>query len=141
MNSKELIVVEFNKIIEEIKKNSEDIKRLAIGEAWKILQVAAASLIQIIEKIGTDLKSPEKKQIAIDLLSDFYDNVFLVIDIPVVPNFFEPSIHRYVKGFLMVLLSASIDALVTTFRQTGIFIKKAVAENPYNPKVMQVHIP
>jgi hypothetical protein len=59
-----------------------------------------------------------------ELLSNFYDKVFLVVDIPVVPNLLEPTIHKYVKTFLMILVSATIDAMVTTFRNTGIFIKQ-----------------
>ena len=61
-----------------------------------------------------------------ELLNQFYDKIFLVVDIPVVPNFLEPIIHRYVKAFLMVLVSATIDALVTTFRNTGVFLRKKV---------------
>jgi hypothetical protein len=87
-------------------------------------------VIQIIEKLGTDLKSPEKKELAMNLLSSFYDKIFLVVDIPVVPNFLEPIIHSYVKSFLMILVGASIDALVTTFRQTGVFLQKKVLDNP-----------
>jgi hypothetical protein len=89
------------------------------------MQLAVASTIQIIENIGTDLNSPDKKTLAMNLLSGFYDKVFLVVDIPVVPNVLEPIIHRYVKAFLMVLVSSSIDAMVTTFRNAGIFIKKS----------------
>jgi len=88
------------------------------------MQLAVASTIQIIEKIGTDLSSPDKKALAMNLLSGFYDKVFLVVDIPVVPNVLEPIIHKYVKAFLMVLVGASIDAMVTTFRNAGIFMKK-----------------
>jgi len=88
------------------------------------LQLAIASVIQVIEAIGTDLSSPEKKALAMDLLSKFYDSVFVVVDVPFVPNLLEPIIHRYVKSFLMVLVSSSIDALVTTFRNTGVFLKK-----------------
>jgi hypothetical protein len=74
--------------------------------------------------MGTELSSPEKKALAMDLISGFYDKVFLVVDIPVVPNLLEPIIHRYVKQFLMILVSSSIDAMVTTFRNTGVFFNK-----------------
>lgn len=88
------------------------------------MQLAVASVIQIIETIGTDLSSPDKKILAMDLLSSYYDKVFLIVDIPVVPNLLEPIIHKYIKAFLMILVSASIDAMVTTFRNTGVFLKK-----------------
>ena len=61
MSSKELIIKEFDALIENVKTSLEDVKRFAVGEAWKILQVATASLIQTIEKLGADLKSPEKR--------------------------------------------------------------------------------
>jgi len=124
ITSKDLIEKEFDKLTEETKTKLQELKRIAIAEAWKILQIAVASLVQVIEIIGTDLSSPNKKALAINLISDFYDKAFLIVDIPVVPNLFESIIHRYVKGFLMILVSSSIDATVTIFRETGIFIKK-----------------
>jgi len=129
MNSKELISSEFDKLTEQLKSGIENVKVFAVAEAWKILQVMAASLIQIIEKIGTDLSSPEKKELSLKLLSDFYDKVFIVVDIPIIPNLIEPLLHKYVKAFLMILVGSSIDALVATFRQTGIFLKKQLDDN------------
>lgn len=140
MNSKELIVNEVEKLIAKAKESLLNVKRLAISEAWKILQVAIASVIQIIEKLGTDLKSPEKKELAMSLLSSFYDKIFLVVDIPVVPNLLEPIIHKYVKAFLMVLVSASIDALVTTFRQTGVFLQKKALDSPTDQALNALNI-
>jgi len=122
--SKDLIKAEVENLILQTKTSLSQVKRIAVAEAWKIMQLAVASTIQIIEKIGTDLSSPDKKALAMNLLSGFYDKVFLVVDIPVVPNVLEPIIHKYVKAFLMVLVGASIDAMVTTFRNAGIFMKK-----------------
>ena len=130
LQSQQVIKTEVEKLTLKVKESLQNVKRLAISEAWKILQVATASIIQIIEKIGTDLKSPEKKELALSLLSSFYDKVFLVVDIPVVPNILEPLIHSYVKSFLMILVGATIDALVTTFRQTGVFLQKKIVDNP-----------
>ncbi len=125
LTSKDLIRAEVEKLILSSKNSLDDVKRLAVAEAWKMLQLATASIIQIIEAIGNDISSPDKKALAMDLLNKFYDAVFVVVDIPVVPNILEPVIHKYVKAFLMVLVSASIDALVTTFRNTGVFLKKS----------------
>lgn len=122
--SRELIRLEVEKLILNTKDRLQEVKRFALGEAWKILQLATATVIQIIEAIGNDLAGPDKKQLAMELLNKFYDNIFLVVDIPVVPNIIEPIIHKYVKAFLMILVSASIDALVTTFRNAGIFLAK-----------------
>ena len=124
MNSKELISLEFDKITDTTKSSISNLKVLAIGEAWKILQLATASLVQIIEKIGDDLSNPDKKLLAMDLLNSFYDKVFLVIDVPFVPNLVEPIIHRYIKNILMIMVGATIDATVTIFRNTGVFIKR-----------------
>lgn len=142
MNSKELITNEVNNLTDKVKDSLKNVKRFAIAEAWKILQVVTASVIQIIEKVGTDISSPEKKELALKLLSDFYDKVFVVVDIPVIPNILEPIIHKSVKGFLMILIGSSIDALVATFRQTGIFLKKQLDDKDYqNQSVTVLYIP
>jgi hypothetical protein len=124
--TKELIQIEVDSLTDKVKESLANVKRLAVNEAWKVLQLATASIIQIIEKIGKDLSSPEKKSVALDSLSGFYDTVIVAVDIPMVPNILEPLIHKYTKAFLMILVGSTIDALVTTFRETGIFIKKQV---------------
>ena len=124
MSSQELIRAEVEKLIVNTKEKVNEVKRFALGEAWKLLQLTTASVVQIIEAIGNDLSNPDKKALAMDLLNSFYDKIFLVIDVPFVPNLVEPIIHKYVKAFLMILVSATIDALVTTFRNTGVFLKK-----------------
>ncbi len=124
--SRELIKTEVDQLIVSVKNSLAEVKRIAVGEAWKILQLATASVIQIIEKLGQDISNPDKKALAMELLNKFYDSVFVVVDIPVVPNVLEPIIHKYLKAFLMILVSATIDALVTTFRNTGVFLKKGL---------------
>jgi len=124
MSSRELITNEVEKLILRTKEKVGDVKKFALDEAWKLLQLATATVVQIIEAIGNDLSSPEKKELAIKLLNEFYDKFFIVVDIPFVPNFIEPIIHKYVKNILMIMVSASIDATVTIFRNTGVFIKR-----------------
>lgn len=124
--SVELIKNEVEKLILTAQERLQEVKKIAVDEAWKILQLATATVIQIIEAIGNDLAGSEKKALAMELLNKFYDSVFIVVDIPVVPNVLEPFIHKYVKAFLMILVGASIDALVTTFRNTGVFLTKKV---------------
>lgn len=126
MTSRELIKNEVEKLINSTKDRFKEVKVFALGEAWKMLQLATAAVVQIIEAIGNDLSNPDKKALAMELLTGFYDKVFLVIDIPFVPNLVEPIIHKYIKTILMIMVSASIDATVTIFRNTGIFIKKEV---------------
>jgi len=122
MTPQELIKAEIEKLINNTKESLGIVKKVALAQAWKILQLAVASVVQIIEEIATNLEGPDKKIIAMEALSKFYDSVFVVVDIPFVPNFLEPIIHKYVKSILMIMVSATIDAMVTTFRNTGVFI-------------------
>lgn len=124
MSSQELIRSEVEKLTASTKDRLNDIKRFALDEAWKLLQLTTASVVQIIEAIGNDLSNPSKKALAMDLLNGFYDKIFVVVDIPFVPSMIEPIIHRYIKSILMIMVSATIDATVTIFRNTGVFIKK-----------------
>jgi hypothetical protein len=126
MSSQELIRSEVEKLTVSTKDRLNNVKRFALDEAWKILQLTTASIVQIIEAIGDDLSNPSKKALAVDLLNSFYDKVFIIIDIPFVPSMIESIIHRYIKSILMIMVSATIDATVTIFRNTGVFIKKEV---------------
>jgi hypothetical protein len=122
MTPQELVKVEIEKLINNTKESLGIVKNVALSQAWKILQLAVASVVQIIEQIATNLAGPDKKVIAMEALFKFYDGVFVAIDIPFVPNILEPIIHKYVKSILMIMVSATIDAMVTTFRNTGVFI-------------------
>jgi hypothetical protein len=123
-DSEQLITQEVNKLTITTQKSLSHLKTIAIDEAWKLLQIATATIIQIIESIGKDLAGPDKKKLAMDLISNFYDKVFIVIDIPYVPNALEGYMHKYVKRFLMILVGSTIDSMVTIFRNTGVFLKK-----------------
>lgn len=126
MTSTELISAEVQKLIQTVSRSLGDTKRFAVSEAWRILQGATSSIVQIVESIGNDLAGPEKKALSLNLLSQFYDTVFTYVDLPVVPNFLEPIIHKQVKAFLMLLLGSTIDSLVVVFRHTGVFKPKQV---------------
>lgn len=128
MSVKELVQVKVDLLINQVKLSLKDLKAVAISEAWKILQLAVIEIIQEIEEIGSDLKGKDKKALAMELLSKFYDSVFMIIDIPFVPNLIEPIIHRHVKSLLMILLGSTIDAMVTAFRQIGIFEDPALID-------------
>lgn len=124
MLSQELIKAEVEKLINNSKDKFKEVQRFALGEAWKLLQLTTASVVQIIEAVGSDLSNPDKKALAMNLLTSFYDKVFVVVDIPFVPSIVEPIIHKYIKNILMIMVSSTIDATVTIFRNTGVFIKK-----------------
>lgn len=129
VSSVELIRTEADKLIENSRKTFQEVKKVALVEAWKLLQLAISAIIQIIEAIGNDLSGPDKKALAMDILDKFYDRVFIVIDIPVVPNILEPFIHKYTKQFLMMLADSTIDSMVTIFRNTGVFVRKFETES------------
>ena len=49
VSPKDLILQEVDKLIEETRKALGEVKRVAVAEAWKVLQLATANLIQVIE--------------------------------------------------------------------------------------------
>jgi len=114
----------------EFKTQLEAGKRVTVDQAWKIIQLAIADIIQAIEIKLPNTAGKDKKAVAMELLSSFYDSVFLVVDIPFVPNLLEPIIHKYVKSLIMLLASSAIDAMVTTFRNVGIFTVSKKEEQP-----------
>ena len=137
MSVKELVQVKVDLLVNQVKLSLKDLKTVAISEAWKILQLAVVEIIQQIEQSGSELKGKDKKALAMELLSKFYDSVFMIIDIPFVPNLIEPIIHRHVKSLLMILVGSTIDAMVTAFRQMGIFDDRVLIYPPVDssPKV------
>lgn len=123
MNLSEILKPELENLAAETKLLLSETKKVAIAQAWKILQLTIVNIIQKIELLSTNETGKDKKIVAMELLDSFYDKVFIVIDIPFVPPLIEPIIHKYVKRFLMVLAGSTIDAMVTTFRETGIFLR------------------
>ena len=123
--STEQIQEEVNLITAQVKENLQEVKKVAISEAWKILQLVVAAIVQIIESIGTELSGPEKKQLALNLISNFYDKVFLVIDVPFIPTIIESILHKHIKTIIMILVGATIDSMVKIFREIGVFKPRA----------------
>jgi hypothetical protein len=114
---------------------TDSIKNISISDAWKILQLATADVITFIERNNViNLDGKSKKELALLYMEKFYDAVFVIIDIPFVPSFLEPIIHRYVKKLLMTLVGSSIDALVVTFKRTGFFQSKEILDRNLEPK-------
>ena len=121
MNLQEILKPELEKLVSQAKSSLNEVQKIALAQAWKILQLAIVATIKIIEDNSPELNGKDKKTIAMETLSKFYDSVFIVVNVPFVPNVIEPIIHKYIKTFLMVLVGSSIDAMVTTFRNLGIF--------------------
>ena len=123
-DSKKIIQEEIDKLILSTLESLSEVKTFAIGEVWRILQLLIATVIRLIENIGTDLSSPEKKTLAMSLITEFYDRVFINVDIPMIPSVIEPMLHGYVKQIILTLVDSAIDSMVKTFRDVGIFVQK-----------------
>ncbi len=117
----DLLKSNMEKFVNQVKESLGQAKIVAVNQAWKILQLAVAETVQVLEENYNTLSGSDKKLFAMTYLSNFYDNVFNVVVIPGVPSFLQPVIKKYIKLFLMTLVSSSIDAMVTTFRQIGLF--------------------
>lgn len=129
MNIPESLQSVINNLIINAKISIGDVKVVALDQAWKVLQLATAETIQAIENSNPSLAGKDKKELAMIFLSTFYDSVFITVSVPFVPSFLQPIIHRSIKSLLMILVSSTIDALVTTFRNSGIFTKKTETSN------------
>lgn len=121
-----IIIEKNNELIAKAKQSVGQVQKIAIAQAWEILQLATASVVQVIENYAKDLSGKEKKEIAMNLLNTFYDNVFTLVKIPFVPPFLDAIIHKQVKGLLMIMVGSSIDAIVKIFKDTGVFLKEGV---------------
>jgi len=109
-------------LISGIKNSLIKNKSVAVNQAWGILQLAVADTIQVIEDSNPSLKGSNKKELALNMISNFYDKVFLVVNIPYLPSALQPIIQKYIKALLMLLVSSTIDSMVEIFRQTGVFV-------------------
>ena len=140
MNTPENLKTLVDNLIVNTKKSLGGVKNVALPQAWTLLQLMVAEVVQAIEANCPTLAGKDKKTIALTLLSSFYDSVFIVVNIPFVPTFLQPIIYKYVKSFLMVLVSSTIDAMVTTFRQTGVFVDPRDNSDPdenVTPKISE----
>ena len=120
-----ILSIEYSSKLEElitkVKMVLSSTKEIAISQAWGILQLAVAETIQTIEDNNPSLKGSNKKEIAMNMISNFYDKVFLVVNIPFLPSILQPIIQKYIKALLMLLVSSTVDSMVEIFRKTGIF--------------------
>lgn len=122
MQTQNLSVNNIQSLVDKAKVILKTVKDVAMPQAWNVLQLATVDIIQSIENNSPNLKGADKKTLAMTMISNFYDQVFTVVNFPLVPKILQPIIQKYVKQLLMILVGASIDALVTTFRNTGIFV-------------------
>ena len=130
MQVQNLSVNNIKVLVDQAKNILQSVKEVAMPQAWNILQLATVEVIQSIENNSPTLKGADKKTLAMTMISNFYDQVFTLVNFPFVPKLLQPIIQKYVKQLLMLLVSSSIDALVVTFRNNGIFLDPSVAVTP-----------
>ena len=130
MQTQNLSVNDLGDLVIKAKEILKSAKAVAVPQAWNILQLATAEVIQSIENNSPSLKGADKKTLAMTMISNFYDQVFTIINFPFVPQLLQPIIQKYVKQILMLLISATIDALVTTIRNSGVFVDPVVDNTP-----------
>jgi hypothetical protein len=138
METQNLSVNDLGNLVVKAKEILKNAKAVAIPQAWNVLQLATAEVIQSIEDNSPSLKGADKKTLAMTMISNFYDQVFTIINFPFVPQLLQPIIQKYVKQILMLLVSATIDSLVTTFRNSGVFVDPSAKVDPVvdnTPKV------
>jgi hypothetical protein len=138
MQTQNLSVNNLGNLVIKAKEILNSAKAVAMPQAWNILQLATAEVIQSIEDNSPSLRGADKKTLAMTMISNFYDQVFTIINFPFVPQILQPIIQKYVKQILMLLVSATIDALVTTFRNSGVFVDPSTKVDPVvdnTPKV------
>lgn len=118
---------DLNKDIENISINEKKAlelkdlpKKIPLAIVWSTSQILVAKLVKLMADKASDMENTQKKQTVLDAIKAFYDTVFVFFDIPFVPSFIEPIIHNRVKQILIILVSATIDATVKTFRETGV---------------------
>jgi hypothetical protein len=130
MENQNLSVNNLENLVAKAKEILKNAKTVAMPQAWNVLQLATAEVIQNVEDNNPSLKGVDKKTLAMGMISKFYDQTFTIINFPFVPQMLQPIIQKYVKQILMILISATIDALVTTFRNSGIFVDPNFQTNP-----------
>ena len=138
MQTQNLSVNDLGNLVAKAKEILKNTKAVAMPQAWNVLQLATAEVIQTVEDNNPSLKGVDKKTLAMGMISKFYDQTFTIINFPFVPQVLQPIIQKYVKQILMLLVSATIDALVTTFRNSGIFVDPGYKVDPIvdnTPKV------
>jgi formyltetrahydrofolate hydrolase len=122
VTTEEKVQAELNQTVNQLEQSLKEVRSIAIAEAWKILQLLISKIVRCLEDVAINWSGAEKKELAMSLISSLYDRLFLVIDIPMVPSFLEAYLHSYVKKILLLLVSSTIDATVTTFREIGFFV-------------------
>lgn len=123
MSPSEIALVELQKVSIQARESLAEVRRVALNEAWKTLNKLTNSCVYVMQVFGKDVAKTERKELVLKIVSDFYDGVFKVVDVPFVPQILESVLHSYIKKIVMIFVAASIDAAVDTFKDLGVFSK------------------
>ena len=93
--------------------------KLSFGDVMFLTGKASASFIQLVERFTDALSGPEKKEIVLEAISKFYDEVIKPLDIAAIPNIVEPIVDTAIKQLVLTFASASIDTIVAVFNKNG----------------------
>ena len=115
-------------LVESARTSLNNVQRVALFEAWKLLDEAIATVVITLQDFATNLSGPEKKAEAMSVISEFYDKVFTIVEFPFIPKILQPVVQSYVKKILMILVSAGIDSTVKILKAKGVL-------RPSNPTV------
>lgn len=93
--------------------------KLSFGDVMLLTGKASASFIQLVERFTDTLNGPEKKEIVLEAIGKFYDEVIKPLDITAIPNIVEPVVDTAIKQVILTFASASIDTIVAIFNKNG----------------------
>lgn len=115
-----LVNQEVEKLVQKTKGQLNDLKSIPLAQAWKILDDRITDVVLFLQTFATDLTKPEKKEQAMAIMSNFYDQIFLVVEFPFVPKLLQPIVQKFIKQLLFIFISSAIDSAVTTLKKTGV---------------------
>lgn len=115
----------YNLILEHVEKLKKDYAAAAgdgkftFSEVWAIFNSAIYALVKVTEEVYGPGGGVEKKEVVLNALAKFYDEVIAPIDITAVPNFLEPLADNLFKKLFLELANGSIDVVVQLFKNKG----------------------
>ena len=104
-------------IIARYKSNVAD-GSLTFAEVGSLALNAATSFVNLVESMSRG-DGDDKKALVLAAISKFYDIVIAPIDIKMIPDPLEVLADQAIKGALLAMTNASIDAIVNVFNKMG----------------------
>ena len=92
--------------------------KTSFSEVMTLVYNASATFVKLIE--GVSGKSGvEKKEVVLEAVGKFYDEVIAPIDISGIPNLVEGMVDSAIRALIMTLVGSWIDAVVNIFNKIG----------------------